>query len=94
MDPQQLTPALSIDDSPSLSDNESTFGIPAEQVDIIRGIVDKWHKKPLQIASDIVSALVPTFSPQHHKTTTNKLLRKAVTTLTSLLSYAMEKIKK
>ncbi|KAI4765030.1 hypothetical protein E4T52_00220 [Aureobasidium sp. EXF-3400] len=57
MDPQQLTPALSIDDSPSLSDNESTFGIPAEQVDIIRGIVDKWHKKPLQIASDIVSAL-------------------------------------
>ncbi|KAG9726580.1 hypothetical protein KCU73_g12862, partial [Aureobasidium melanogenum] len=57
MDPQQLTPALSVDDSPSLSDSESSSGIPAEQVDIIRSIVDKWHKKPLQIANDIVSAL-------------------------------------
>ncbi|TIA18869.1 hypothetical protein D6C81_04919 [Aureobasidium pullulans] len=57
MDTQQLTPALSVDDSASLSDSESSFGIPAEQVDIIRNIVDKWHKKPLQIASDIVSAL-------------------------------------
>ncbi|KAG9519461.1 hypothetical protein KCV07_g4861, partial [Aureobasidium melanogenum] len=57
MDPQQLTPALSADDSPSLSDSESSSGIPAEQVDIIRSIVDNWHKKPLQIANDIVSAL-------------------------------------
>ncbi|KAG9648033.1 hypothetical protein KCU61_g2293, partial [Aureobasidium melanogenum] len=62
MDPQQLTPALSVDDSPSLSDSESSSGIPAEQVDIIRNIVDKWHKKPLQIANDIVSALVSQFS--------------------------------
>jgi hypothetical protein len=69
--PQQLTPALSVDNSPSLSDSESTFGIPPEQVDIIRSIVDKWHKKPLQIASDIVSALVYTSSPQRSKTTTN-----------------------
>jgi len=64
MEPQQLTPAISVDDSPSLSDSESSFGIPAEQVDMIRSIVDKWHKKPLQIASDIVSALVPTTPPQ------------------------------
>jgi hypothetical protein len=67
MDPQQLTPAISVDDSPSLSDSESSFGIPPEQVDIIRSIVDKWHKKPLQIASDIVSALVPISSSQHPK---------------------------
>lgn len=57
-----MTPALSVDDSPSLSDSESSSGIPAEQVDIIRSIVDKWHKKPLQIANDIVSALVTEFN--------------------------------
>lgn len=58
MDPQTLTPELSVDDSPALSDTERSTGIPPEQIDVIRSIVDRWNKKPIQIANDIVSALV------------------------------------